>query len=39
MQDQSKFDPAAHGWETYRSEGFIDYVGPFWMRPDASMVE
>jgi acyl-coenzyme A thioesterase PaaI-like protein len=33
MQDQSKpLDPAAHGWETYKDDGFIGYVGPFWMR-------
>ena len=28
------FDPAAHGWETYADEGFIGYVGPFWMKKD-----
>lgn len=26
------FDPAAAGWESYRDEGFIGLVGPFWMR-------
>ncbi len=26
------FDPAAHGWEPYRDEGFIGLVGPFWTR-------
>jgi acyl-coenzyme A thioesterase PaaI-like protein len=36
MQEQiaRPFDPAAHGWETYADDGFIGYVGPFWMRPD-----
>lgn len=32
--DQTAFDPAAAGWEPYRTEGFIDLVGPFWMRPE-----
>src|SRR6267154_1222449 len=27
------FDPAAHGWEQYKDEGFIGLVGPFWMKP------
>jgi acyl-coenzyme A thioesterase PaaI-like protein len=26
------FDPAAAGWERHPDEGFIDYVGPLWMR-------
>jgi acyl-coenzyme A thioesterase PaaI-like protein len=26
------FDPATAGWESYRDEGFIGLVGPFWMR-------
>jgi acyl-coenzyme A thioesterase PaaI-like protein len=29
---QPPFDPAAHGWETYRDDGFIGLVGPFWMK-------
>ena len=28
------FDPAAHGWETYAAEGFVEHVGPFWMKQD-----
>jgi acyl-coenzyme A thioesterase PaaI-like protein len=27
------FDPAAAGWESYRDEGFVGLVGPFWARP------
>ena len=26
------FDPAAAGWEPYPDQGFIGFVGPFWMR-------
>ncbi len=34
MQEQTApFDPAAHGWQEYRDEGFIGLVGPFWSFP------
>ena len=26
------FDPAQAGWERHADDGFIDYVGPLWMR-------
>ena len=32
MDAKHTFDPAAHGWETYPSEGFVSLVGPFWMK-------
>jgi acyl-coenzyme A thioesterase PaaI-like protein len=37
MQDQTAktFDPAAAGWETYDADGFIELVGPFWMKKRA----
>ena len=31
--EKPAFDPAAHGWETYRDEGFVGLVGPFWTKP------
>lgn len=33
VDEITKFDPAAAGWETYKDEGFIGLVGPFWQRP------
>jgi acyl-coenzyme A thioesterase PaaI-like protein len=30
------FDPAAHGWEEYKDEGFIGLVGPFWAKPSGN---
>jgi len=32
-EQATTFDPAAAGWESYRDEGFVGLVGPFWMRP------
>jgi acyl-coenzyme A thioesterase PaaI-like protein len=29
---QTPFDPAKAGWERHIDDGFIDYVGPLWMR-------
>ena len=29
---QTPFDPAQAGWERHLDDGFIDYVGPLWMR-------
>jgi acyl-coenzyme A thioesterase PaaI-like protein len=34
MDAKHHFDPAAHGWETYKAEGFVSLVGPFWMKKD-----
>jgi acyl-coenzyme A thioesterase PaaI-like protein len=33
------FDPAAHGWEHFKRDGFITVVGPIWARPTTSPEE
>lgn len=30
------FDPLAHGWEMFEGQGFVDHVGPFYIRPEAN---
>jgi uncharacterized protein (TIGR00369 family) len=34
-----EFDPAAHGWEVFKRDGFISVVGPFWARPTTTPEE
>ena len=33
------FDPAAHGWEEFKRDGFISLVGPVWSKPGTSPEE
>lgn len=30
------FDPLGHGWEPFEGQGFVDHVGPFYVRREAS---
>jgi uncharacterized protein (TIGR00369 family) len=31
-----RFDPLSNGWEVFEGQGFVDHVGPFYVRKEAS---